>query len=129
LIRSSIPAHNLVSEVPVGPQWYLLDGFPLAKGTEATPEDRLPLHVAECHTSTHLSTLPNTATNNLETIMASKISTTRVVSTTVVINQAMASRIIVEAEEVIVEDAAVVGSNETTTPTIKAEEGIIGTKK
>jgi hypothetical protein len=30
----------------------------------------------------------------------------------VVINQAMASRIIVEAEEVIVEDAAVVGSNE-----------------
>lgn len=112
------------------PQWYLLDGFPLAKATEATPEDRLPLHVAECHTSTHLSTLPNTATNNLETLMASKTtSTTRVASTIVVINQAIASRIIVEAEEVTVEDAAVVGSNETTTPTIKAEEGIIGTRK
>lgn len=112
------------------PLWYLLDGFPLPKGTEATPEDRLPHHVAECHTSTLLSTHPNTATNSLGTIMASKTtSTTRVVSTIAVINQVMASRIIVEAEEVTVEAAAVVGRTETNTPTTKAEGGIIGTRK
>lgn len=109
--------------------WYLLDGFPLAKGTEATPEDRLPLHAAECHTSTLLSTLLNTVINSLGTIMPSKTtSTTRAVSTITVINQAMASRIIVEAEAVTVEGAAVVGRTEITTPTTKAEEGIIGTK-
>ena len=112
------------------PPWCLLAGFPLAKGMEATPEDHLPLHVAECHTSTHLSTHPNTATNSLGTIMANKItSTTRVVNTITVINQAMASRIIVEAEEVTVEAAAVVDRTETITPTTKAEEGIIGTRK
>lgn len=112
------------------PPLCLLDGFPPAKGMEATPEDHLPLHVAECHTSTHLSTHPNTVTNSLGTIMANKItSTTRVVSTITVINQAMASRIIVEAEEVTVEAAAVEGRTETITPTTKAEEGIIGTRK
>lgn len=110
--------------------WCLLAGFPLAKDMEATPEGHLPLHVAECHTSTHLSTRPNTATNSLGTIMANKTtSTTRVVSTITAINQAMASRIIVGAEEVTVEAAAVVGRTETITLTTKAEEGIIGTRK
>ena len=110
--------------------WYLLDGFPLAKGMEATLEDRLPLHVAECHTNTLLNTLLNTAFNSLETIMASRTtSITRAASTITVINQAMASRIIVEAEAVTVEAAAEVGRTETTTPTTKAEEGIIGTEK
>ena len=112
------------------PPWCLLAGFPLAKDTEATPEAHLPLHVAGCHTSTHLSTHPNMAINSLGTTMVSKTtSTTRVVSTITVINQVMASRIIAEAEEVTVEAAAVVGRTETTTPTTKAEEGIIGTKK
>lgn len=112
------------------PPWCLLVGFPLAKVMEATPEDHLPLHVAECHTSTHLSTHPSTATNSLGTIMANRTtSSTRVVSTITVINQAMDSRIIVEAEEVTVEAAVVVGRTETITPTTKVEEGIIGTRK